>query len=68
MLLTPKQKLVWNLHRKQGIPQVEIARTLGLRPESVCRLLARAEDRVKSLMEQCGADACALLDFQAVMN
>ena len=50
MLLTPKQRLVFRMHQKDGLAQVEIARQLKLRPESICRLLARANLRVKKFI------------------
>jgi predicted transcriptional regulator len=37
---------VFRRHRRDGIPQVEIARELGVSPAAVCNLLARAETRL----------------------
>ena len=67
MLLTAKQRLAYQLCRKQGLSQAEVGRRLSVSRESVNRLLARADDRIKSLMRDCsGGQDCGLLE--AVLN
>jgi DNA-binding NarL/FixJ family response regulator len=65
MLLTAKQQLALRL-QSRGIPQVEIARKLHVRPESICRLLSRAKLRMASIQRECNAEDRALLE--SVLN
>lgn len=63
MLLTAKQKIAYRLHRRQGLPQKDIAAALKITPESVCRLIARAEERIREFIGQCPAGVdCSALD------
>ncbi len=61
MLLTPKQKLAHHMYFSRGISQINIAKALRIRPESVCRLISRAERRIDDVMKMCGAgESCAV--------
>lgn len=53
MVLTAKQRLACRL-QKQGMAQTEIARAMRIRPESVSRLLSRAEQRIVAFARACG--------------
>jgi hypothetical protein len=65
--LTPKQRLVYQLNRRQGIAQNRIALELGVRPESICRLLQRADERIGRLLKRFeGTDPELLL--AAILN
>lgn len=70
MILTPRQRLVFRMHRKDGVPQKEIAAKLRITPESVCRLLSRAEQRLRTFVTDCPRGAgCSLIEAaEAVLN
>jgi DNA-binding CsgD family transcriptional regulator len=67
VLLTAKQKIVYRMVRKQGIPQKDVAEQLKLSEPAISRLLSRADLRINDLVQQCaGGPGCELLD--AVLN
>jgi RNA polymerase sigma factor (sigma-70 family) len=69
MILTPKQRLVFRLHRKDGVPQKEIAQRLGVTPVAVCRMIARAENRLRSFAGACPSGKCELTEIvEAALN
>lgn len=45
--LTPRQYQVFVLNYLEGMPQVEIARELGISPSSVCRHMLWAKERMR---------------------
>jgi DNA-directed RNA polymerase specialized sigma24 family protein len=53
MLLTPKQKIVVDMHDRQGKSQKEIAQILRKSPASISRLYARAKRRVEEVLQHC---------------
>jgi DNA-binding transcriptional regulator LsrR (DeoR family) len=50
MILTPKQKLVFQMYHRLGVSQAEIARRLNIDPAAVCSLLKRARQRIHKLV------------------
>ena len=48
--LTPRQYQVYVLNFLEGMPQVEIARELGISPSSVCRHLSIAMSKIRAAM------------------
>lgn len=63
-LLSPQQRLVYQLHRQEGLSTEEIARTLNLSPHTVKVHLARARESVRSYLRDISFVTALLTSFR----